>query len=169
MRNFNEIHIKPMIFKNLSSDFSRNILHSMGLIEIYPVVRFAPENRADEKPMIRFVKILKGELLCTSPLLKTRYCVCRRFLPSFPSAEAHGGPDAKADAFPNPSKSVPGHQRGAVPIFSRFWKKSPVGKRENDRGQCGFVFPILLPAFFTFLRKRADGRKAIFFQPHQGP
>jgi hypothetical protein len=67
MRDFNEIHIKPMCFKNMSSDFLRYTMHFIGLIGIYPVVRFAPENRADEKPMIRFAKITtQGELLCTS-------------------------------------------------------------------------------------------------------
>jgi hypothetical protein len=169
MPNFNGMQIKPMFFKNMSSNFLRYTLYSMGHIEIYPVVRSAPENRADEKHMIRFAKILKGELLCTSPLLKTRYCACRRFLPSFPSAEAHGGPDAKADAFRNPSKSVPEHPHGKAPIFSRFWKKSPVEKRENDRGQWRFLFSFHPSAFSTFLRERADGNEAILFQPLRGP
>ena len=168
MRNFNRIHINPMFFKNMSSNFLRYTLHSMGHIEIYPVVSFIPKNRNTEKPMIRFVKILKGEILCTLPLLKTRCCVYRRFLPSFPSAEAHGGPDAKADASRNPSKSGRAPQRGKVRTFSRFWKKSPAGKRENDHRQRHFLFPFCPSILPVLSPGRVYGFKAVLFQPLRG-
>jgi hypothetical protein len=169
MRNFNEIHIKPMIFKNMSSNFLRNIQHPIGHIGIYRDVQFSPENRNTEKPMIRFAKITtQGDPLCTSISQKIRFCVYRRFSPSFPSAEAHGGPDARAGAFPNPSKSVLELPRGKALTFSRFWKKSPAGKAENDHRQRHFVFPFH-PSAFSILRERADGHGAIVFQPLRGP
>jgi hypothetical protein len=169
MRNFNGIHITPMFFKNMSSNFFRYILYSMGHIEIYPVVPFTPENRTAEKPMLRFVKILKGEILCTLPFLKTRCCVCHRFLPSFPSAEAHGGPDAKAVVFPSPSKSALAHQRGKALTFSRFWKRSPAGKRENDHRQRRFLFSFHPSAFPALSPGRTDGFMAMLFKPLRGP
>ena len=169
MRNFNGIHIKPMFFKNMSSNFLRYTLYSMGHIEIYPVVSFIPKNRNTEKPMIRFVKILKGEILCTLPLLKTHCCVYRRFLPSFPSAEAHGGPDAKADVFPSPSKSALAPQRGKARTFSRFWKRSPAGKRENDHRRRRFLFPFCPSAFPALSPGRADRFMVMLFRPLRGP
>jgi hypothetical protein len=50
MHNFNEIHIRLMFFKNMSSDFLQYTMHFMGLIEIYPVVRFCHENMIRENP-----------------------------------------------------------------------------------------------------------------------
>ena len=169
MYNSKGIHINPMLFKNLSRNFLGYTLHSMGHIEIYSVVRLIPENRITEKPMIRFVKILKGDFSCTLLLLKTRCCVCPRFSPSFPSAEALGGPDAKAGVFPNPSKSAPAHQRGKARIFSRFWKKSPVGKRENDRRRRRFLFTFCPSVFPVLPPGKADGFKAMLFQSLRGP
>jgi hypothetical protein len=122
-----------MIFKTMSSIYLHYIRNFMGHIGLYPVVRFVPENMDAKKPVIHFAKLTaQGELVCTRLSLKIRYIVCRRFLPSFLSAGAHGGPDAKAGAFQNPSKSARAHQHGEAPTFSRFWKKLTTGTREND-------------------------------------
>ena len=140
MRNSKQVQIKPMIFKNMSSNFLRYILHSMRHIEIYPVVPFSPKNRNAEKPMIRFLKIFTGEFLCTLPLLKIRCCVYPRFLPSFPSAEALGGQAAKAGAFQNQSKSAPALPRGEPPTSTRFWKRLPAKQKKKNEGN---IFPRL--------------------------
>lgn len=91
-------------------------------------------------------------------LLKNRYCACRKSSPSSPSAKARGGPDAKADASPNPSKSAPAHLHGAGRIFWRCWKRFPTGTQSND---CGDTTPTVR----CFLHwETADGSKGMFFQ-----
>ncbi len=107
--------------------------------------------------------ITKGGFLCPQHLLKIRYCVCPKFSPSFQSAGAHGGPDARADAFPNPSKSGRAHPHGGHPILPRFWKVSPKLMKTNDSGKECPPNP-----FCTGIGGQPDTRKAKNTPAHQG-
>ena len=139
MHKFKQMRIKPMVFKNMSSNFFGYIRHLNGHNEIYPVLPFALVIREKKKAMIRFAKLIRpGGLSCYQTFPKTRFCVCPRFLPSFPSAEVPGGRAAKAGAFQNQSKSAPALPRGEPPISTRFWKRLPAKQKKKNEGN---IFP----------------------------
>lgn len=141
MYKFKHISMKPMIFKNMSSNFLPYTLSPVGLTGMYPVEQFAHENRGVEKSVLRFAKLTpEGELLWSPKLPKNRCCVCRRCLPSSLSAKVHGGQDARAVVFPGPSKSALAPQLGEGQILSRSVKRFSKARPRNDPKRGTFVF-----------------------------
>ena len=145
MCNFNKIPMKPMIFKNMSSNFLPYTLSPVGHTGMYPVAHFTHENSVVEKPVLRLAKLTtQGELLWPLNLPKNRCCVCQRCLPLSLSAKAHGGQDARAGVFPGLSKSARALPLGEARILSRcvkrFSKAKPRNERCDDAAQSSFFF-----------------------------
>ena len=133
MHKSNQILMKPINFKNMSSNFLYGIRHSMGFIEIYPVVPLALKSTVKKKPVIRFTKITpQGEQTWHHTSPKIHCYACRRFLQSFPSAVALGGRVAEVDVSPSLSKSARGLPHGRGPILSRSGKRYSGEKSRND-------------------------------------
>ena len=141
MRNFKQILMKPMIFKNMSSNFLPYTLNPVGHTRMYPVASFTHENRAVGKPVLRLAKLnTQGELLWSTNLPKNRCCVCRRCSPSSLSVKALGGQDARAGVFPGPSKSARAPQLGKARTLSRSVKRFSRVRPRNDSSRGCFVF-----------------------------
>ena len=139
MHKFKQMRIKPMVFKNMSSNFLGYIRYLNGHNEIYQVLPFDHAVWEKKKAMIRFAKLIRpGGLSCHRTFPKTRFCVYPRFSPSFPSAEVPGGRAARAAAFPSRSNSDPALPRGEPPISTRFWKRLPAKQKKKNEGN---IFP----------------------------
>ena len=174
MCNFNKIPMKPMIFKNMSSNFLPYTLSPVGHTRMYPVAHFTHENRAVEKPMLRLAKLTtQGELLCPPNLPKNLCCVCRRCLPLFLSVKAHGGQDAKAGVFPGLSKSaralLPGEARILSRCVKRFSKAKPRNELCDDAARGSFIFRSRAGVFPKHSLAGGTVQCPYFFRMPRGP
>jgi hypothetical protein len=170
MYNFYKIPMKPMLFKNMSSSFLHYIWHSIGHTGIYQVEAFVVKSMVKKKPVIDFSKTIpQGVLSWSWTSMKIRYCDCRMFLHSSPLVEAHGGPDAKAGAFQNPSKLVRAHRLGEGPTLSRSGKRFFAGNQFNDRTRLHYVFLCRAIIFPANVPEAGLPSKSYFFGMPRGP
>ena len=174
MCNFKQILMKPVIFKNMSSNFLPYVLNPIGLIGMYPVALFTSKNRGCENPVLRLAKLTtQGELLCPPNLPKNLCCVCRRCLPLFLSVKAHGGQDAKAGVFPGLSKSARALPPGEGQILSRcvkrFSKAKPRNELCDDAARGSFIFRSRAGVFPKHSLAGGTVQCPYFFRMPRGP